>query len=201
MGPVTVEAEGRARTIGTLWREAAARGGPAFERQTREGWEPVTWGDAAPAVGALAAGRVARGVSAGEPVALLARTRMEWTLCDLALATIGAVLVPIYPTASADEVRYIVGHCGVRRLIAETTRDVRRLGEQQLDEIITMDGEGEGTLAQLQSEGRATGDVHRVVEARAAGVAEDDVLTYLYTSGTTGTPKACVLPHRNFTAM
>ncbi|HYW29255.1 MAG TPA: long-chain fatty acid--CoA ligase [Gaiellales bacterium] len=191
---------GRARTIGALWRDAAARGGPAFQRQTREGWEEVGWDEAAGRVDALAAGFLAADVSAGEPVALLARTRMEWTLCDLALASIGAVLVPIYPTASAEEVRFIVEHCGVRMLIAETARDVRRLGDGPAAQIVLMEGDGEGTLAELERRGAAA-NLEEQVAARSAEVSEADVLTYLYTSGTTGTPKACVLTHRNFTAM
>jgi long-chain acyl-CoA synthetase len=191
---------GRARTIGTLWREAAARGGPAFQRQTREGWEEVSWEEAAPRVEALSAGFLAAGVSIGEPVALLARTRMEWTLCDLALASIGAVLVPIYPTASAEEVRYIVEHCGVRTLIAETARDLRRLGDRPAEWVVLIDGDGTGTLAEIERRGAAA-DIQEQVDARSADVSEADVLTYLYTSGTTGTPKACVLTHRNFTAM
>ena len=197
-----MEAAGQARTIGALWRRAAARGGPAFERQTRDGWEQVGWEDAAEQIDALAVGLVARGVAAGEPVAMLARTRMEWTFCDLALASIGAVLVPVYPTASAEEVRYIVEHCGVRLLIAETARDLRRLGEQPVEQVILMDGEGGATLAGVIEEGRsAAAEVRAEARSREAAVAETDVLTYLYTSGTTGTPKACVLTHRNFTAM
>ena len=193
---------GRTPTIGALWREAAARGGDAFFRQTRDGWEAVGWEAAAPRIDELAAGFMARGVAAGEPVALLARTRFEWTLCDLALASIGAVLVPIYPTASAEEIRYIAEHCGVRLLIAETPRDVRRMGEQPVESVLLMDGEGDGTLAAVADEGQRTLAAGREqLEARMAAVGEGNLLTYLYTSGTTGTPKACVLTHRNFTAM
>jgi long-chain acyl-CoA synthetase len=190
-------------TIGALWRRAAARAEMvAFHRQTREGWEPVAWQEAAERIDELAAGLVARGVAHGEPVALLARTRLEWTLCDLALASIGAVLVPIYPTASADEVRFIAADCGVRLLIAETRRDLRRLGDAAPDDVLLMEGEGAGTLDGLADEGRAALAAGRTwLDEREAAVAAEDVLTYLYTSGTTGTPKACVLTHRNFTAM
>lgn len=156
MGSVESDVARRPPTIGALWREAAARGGDAFFRQTREGWETVGWEAAAPQIDALAAGFLARGVAAGEPVALLARTRFEWTLCDLALASIGAVLVPIYPTASAEEIRYIAEHCGVRLLIAETPRDVRRMGEQPVESVLLMDGEGDGTLAAVAGEGQRT---------------------------------------------
>src|SRR5215831_5341138 len=183
MSSVESDVAGRTPTIGALWRDAAARGGPAFRPQTREGWDTVDWETAAPRIEALAAGFLTEGVAAGEPVALLARTRYEWTLCDLALASIGAVLVPIYPTASADEIRYIVEHCGVRLLIAETPRDVRRLGDQPLETVIVMDGEAAGTLAAVEEEGvQAIADGREQLEARMAGVAEGDLLTYLYTS-------------------
>jgi long-chain acyl-CoA synthetase len=150
----------------------------------------------------LAAGLAAIGIDRGDRVALLARTRLEWTLVDMAVSSIGAVLVPIYPTASADEVSHIVSHCGVSLLVAETARQLRRAALPGGPATVVIEAEGEGSLADLAARGRRLlSREPDAVSQRRDRVEADDVLTYLYTSGTTGLPKACVLTHRNFTAM
>ena len=191
-------------TIGRLWHDACRAGStrPAFLAQREGGWSPVSWDDAGRRVDELAAGLAATGIDRGDRVALLARTRLEWTLVDMAVSSIGAVLVPIYPTASADEVNHIASHCGVSLLVAETARQLRRAAPPEGLATVVIEGEGEGSLADLAARGR--GLLSRepdAVSQRRDRVEADDVLTYLYTSGTTGLPKACVLTHRNFTAM
>ena len=151
---------------------------------------------------ALAAGLAATGIDRGDRVALLARTRLEWTLVDMAVSSIGAVLVPIYPTASADEVNHIVSHCGVSLVVAETARQLRRAAPPEGLATVVIEAEGEGSLADLAARGRRLlSREPDAVSQRRDRVEAGDVLTYLYTSGTTGLPKACVLTHRNFTAM
>jgi long-chain acyl-CoA synthetase len=191
-------------TIGRLWQDACRAGftRPAFLAQQEEGWSPVAWDEAARQVDELAAGFAATGIDRGDRVALLARTRLEWTLVDMAVSCIGGVLVPIYPTSSADEVNHIVRHCGVSLVVAETARQLRRAALADGLATVVIEAEGEGSLATLAARGRdllarepdAVSRLRDQVEA-------DDVLTYLYTSGTTGLPKACVLTHRNFSAM
>ena len=191
-------------TIGRLWQEACEAGfaRPAFLAQQDDGWSPVSWADAARQVDELAAGFVATGVDRGDRVALLARTRLEWTLVDMAVSSIGAVLVPIYPTSSADDVNHIVGHCGVSLLVAETDRQLRRAAPVNELATVVIEAEGDGSLAGLAARGRALlAREADAVSRRRDRVEPGDVLTYLYTSGTTGLPKACVLTHRNFTAM
>ena len=151
---------------------------------------------------ALAAGLAANGIDHGDRVALLARTRLEWTLVDMAVSCIGAVLVPIYPTASVDEVNHIVSHCGVSLLVAETARQLRRAAPPEGLATVVIEAEGEGSLADLAAHGRRLlSREPDAVSRRRDRVEAGDALTYLYTSGTTGLPKACVLTHRNFTAM
>ena len=191
-------------TIGRLWQDACRAGStrPAFLAQREGGWSPVSWDDAGRQVDELAAGLAATGVDRGDRVALLARTRLEWTLVDMAVSSSGAVLVPIYPTASADEVNHIVSHCGVSLLVAETARQLRRAAPPEGLATVVIEAEGDGSLADLAARGRRLlSEEPDAVSQRRDRVEAGDVLTYLYTSGTTGLPKACVLTHRNFTAM
>ena len=192
-------------TIGRLWRDACGggRASPAFLAQEGEGWTPVSWAQAAERrVEQLAAGFAAAGVGRGDRVALLARTRLRWSLVDFALASIGAVVVPLYPTASAEDVGHIVSHCGVSLLVAETARQLRRTSVPEGLATVVIELEGAGSLAELGDRGRALLESRPdTVDRLRAAVEPGDVLTYLYTSGTTGLPKACVLTHRDFVAM
>jgi len=201
---MTDDARAGEGTIGRLWRDACAGqpADPAFLAQSGDGWQPVGWAQADQRVQQLAAGFVAAGVGRGDRVALLARTRLEWTLADFAIASIGAILVPLYPTSSAEDAGHIIGHCDVSLLVAETARGLRRIRPPEGLPTIVIEDEGERSLAAVEDRGRELlASDPGAVARRAAEVEPDDVLTYLYTSGTTGLPKACVLTHRNFVAM
>jgi long-chain acyl-CoA synthetase len=110
-----------APTIGELWRRGASAGftRPAFLVRDESGWRPVGWDEASERVSALANGFLSAGIRKGDKVALLCRTRVEWTLADYALATIGAVLIPVYPTSSPAEIEYILRDSEAKVLISE----------------------------------------------------------------------------------
>ena len=101
------------RTAPELWRDAVrdAPPEPAYLEETEDDWRPVSWDEAAERVEALAHGLLARGVRHGDRIAVLSRTRLEWILLDWAVMSIGAVVVGLYPTSSAKECEYILGHC------------------------------------------------------------------------------------------
>src|SRR5579862_5327674 len=101
------------RTTPELWRDAVrdAPDQPAYLEETADGWRPVSWDEASDRVSALAQGLLARGVRHGDRVAVLSRTRLEWILLDWAVMSIGAVVVGLYPTSSAKECEYVLGHC------------------------------------------------------------------------------------------
>src|SRR5918992_1511133 len=102
----------RERTIPALWRDAGAapRSAPAYLTETDAGWREVSWGEAATAVEELANGLLALGVRKGDAWAVMARTSLEWALFDFALAHIGGVTAPIYPSSSPKDAAYIAAH-------------------------------------------------------------------------------------------
>jgi len=202
--------ESAAKTIGELWQRGSEAGQtrPPFLVQSDGSWSPVGWAEAADRVAALANGFLSLGVEKGDKVAILCRTRLEWTLADYALATIGAVVIPVYPTSSPSEIAYILRDSETKVLLSEDeeqlakTRDLEH-GLPSLERVIGIDvAGGDGTLDDVAEAGRAWGKSHPEALAQAAEqVGPDDVLTFLYTSGTTGNPKGCLLSQRNYVAM
>jgi long-chain acyl-CoA synthetase len=196
-------AQASASTIPEVWRRAVASGhaNPPFLEETDEGWRAVGWSEADARVAALAHGFQLLGTRKGDRVAILSRTRLEWTLCDLALASLGAVSVPIYETSSRDECAHVLTDSGALLLICEN--------REQLDKTDGLEHELPALERRISIES-ADGvlDLEAVARpaptgAGAAGpsvVGESDVLTFIYTSGTTGPPKGCVLTHGNFAA-
>ena len=168
-----------------------------FSRQLDGRWAPVTAKEFATEVNALAAGLVASGVQAGDRVGLVSRTRYEWTLCDYAIWTAGAVTVPIYETSSAEQVQWNLGDSGAVAVVVETsahaaTVDALRDQLPDLRGTWTIDG---GGLEELAAAGRDVPEAE--LDARRASLSADSLATIIYTSGTTGRPKGCELTHRN----
>ncbi len=161
---------------------------------------------------ALAKGLVAAGIGVGDRVALLSRTRYEWTVVDYAIWTAGAVTVPIYETSSAEQVEWILGDSGARALIVETPGHLQAaadvLGRLPGVERVWLIDKGtgdaaagqpaDGTLDGLAADGAAVGD--DVLAERRAARGAADLATIIYTSGTTGRPKGCQLTHGNLLA-
>jgi long-chain acyl-CoA synthetase len=181
------------RTAPELWRDVVrdAPDEPAYLEETADGWRPVSWAESAERVDELARGLLARGVRHGDRVAVLSRTRLEWILLDWAVMSIGAVVVGLYPTSSAKECEYILGHCEAVLAFAEDEEQTRKLVSirgtlPSLREIIPFDW-----LEKLEADGRLA----RHLQPEPVG--EDDLATLIYTSGTTGPPKGCMLTHRN----
>jgi long-chain acyl-CoA synthetase len=196
------------RTIVALWQSAGAGADehPAFlVSEARGDWREVGWAEARERVDELAAGFLAHGIEKGDRVAILGRTRLEWTLCDYALLSIGAVVVPIYPTSSRDECAYILADAGAKAVVCEDAEQLERIAGLDLAAlkltIAIEDAAGDVLpLDEVAVRGRAAladGARERLAEARAA-VAPPDLLTCIYTSGTTGDPKGCMLTHANW---
>jgi long-chain acyl-CoA synthetase len=197
-----------AETLGALWRRAveARAPQPPFLEKRGDAWHPIGWDEAADRVDALANGFLSLGVTKGDRVAILARTRLEWSLSDYALSTIGAVVIPIYPTSSPSEVAYVLSDSATKVLLCEDAEQLAKLDGLDLpalERVIGIDVKAPGgTLADVVEAGRTFAREHPDALATAAGqVGPADELTFLYTSGTTGPPKGCVLTQRNYVSM
>jgi len=146
---------------------------------------------------ALAQGLVAAGVQPGMRVALMSKTRYEWTLFDYAIWAAGAVTVPIYETSSAEQAAWILSDSGAYAVVIENDEHAKTIegvrgGLGELAHVWQID---KGAVAQLTAEG--TGVDPAEIDVRRKGVKANDMATIIYTSGTTGRPKGCILTHRN----
>jgi long-chain acyl-CoA synthetase len=163
-------------------------------------WLPVTAAQFLSDVRRTGKGLLATGVAAGDRVALLARTRYEWTVVDYALWYCGAVSVPLYESASEQEVAGILARSGARVAVVEGpahAERVRRAAPDALDRMWVLDGTPRA-LETLAERGRDVRD--EVLEERRAAVGPDTPASILFTSGTTGDPRGCELTHGAFLA-
>lgn len=170
----------------------------AFSRRTADGWRDVTAGAFLDEVRAVAKGLIAAGVEAGDRVALLSRTRYEWTLLDYAIWFAGAVTVPIYETSSVSQIEWILSDSGARAVLAETPEHTARLKEirdrvSSVHHVWSIDDNAVGVLTTL---GEEIDD--SALEDRRRSAGPESAATIIYTSGTTGRPRGCVLTHGNF---
>lgn len=181
-----------------------AREAPAdavLSRKQPDGsWQDVTAADFAAEVLAVAKGLIADGLRGGDRIAIMARTTYEWTLLDFAGWAAGLVTVPIYPTSSAFQVRWILQDSGAAACAVETAEQARMISQErkQLGDLTHLWQFDTGALGRLKSLGKDVPD--DAVAARRATLEPDTAATLIYTSGTTGRPKGCVLTHGNFFA-
>ncbi|HXR69109.1 MAG TPA: AMP-binding protein, partial [Dermatophilaceae bacterium] len=165
----------------------------AFSKQSSGTWVDVTNAEFLADVRALAKGLMAAGVGLGERVAIMSKTRYEWTLADFAVWTAGAVSVPIYETSSAEQVAWIISDAGCAAVILESPAQARTLAGVRADlpelrDVWQIDA---GGLDELNIAGSEITDGELDVRRRQSSRA--DVATVIYTSGTTGRPKGCQL--------
>ncbi|MEI7752117.1 MAG: long-chain fatty acid--CoA ligase [Candidatus Omnitrophota bacterium] len=148
------------------------------------------------------------GIRKGDHVGILSENGPEWTFADLGIMSLGAVTVPIYPTASLEDIRYIIGHADLKALFVSTEEHYRKIEGFKARflpaGIILFNAGGLGdvpTLGTFREMGRchdlSHGDLY---EQCVKAVGPDDLATIIYTSGTTGAPKGVMLTHRNFIA-
>lgn len=161
-------------------------------------WRDVTAVAFRDEVLALAKGLIAHGVRFGDRVALMSRTRYEWTLFDLALWTVGAQSVPVYPTSSAEQVLWMLHDAEVSAVLVEHEDHAMTIASvidrlPGLKRLWQLDA---GAVSELVDAGADVED--EVVHRHRRAVTPDSVATVIYTSGTTGRPKGCVLTHANF---
>jgi len=169
-----------------------------LSRPLGDGWQKVTAKEFESEVRTTAKGLIASGVGAGDRVAIMARTRYEWTILDFATWFAGATTVPIYETSSAEQVDWIMSDSSSVAIIVETPAHkelVTPVLSSKVKNVWTMT---ENVLAQLAWAGKEVPDSE--VDARRNTLTPDSLATLIYTSGTTGKPKGVQLTHGNFLA-
>ncbi len=203
MNEVTTKPLVPAATEGNLTNLIAERAWFEPERITMsrplgDGWQPMTAREVENDVRAAAKGFIAAGINPGDRIAIMARTRYEWTILDFASWFAGAVVVPIYETSSAEQVDWILNDSGSVALIVETPAHrelVSTVLPSHTRHIWTMT---EDVLEVLRTSGAHISDAE--IDNRRKGLTPETLATLIYTSGTTGRPKGVQLTHGNFLA-
>ena len=148
------------------------------------------------------------GIRKGDHVGILSENGPEWTFADLGILSLGGVVVPIYPTASLEDTRYIIEHADLKAIFVSTEEQYRKIegfSSRFLPAgIILLTSEGLGdvpSLGTFREMGRRHEQCHSgLYDQCVKSVGPDDLATIIYTSGTTGAPKGVMLTHRNFIA-
>ncbi len=167
-----------------------------MSRPLGDGWQPLTARQVEEEIRATAKGLVAAGIQIGDRVAIMARTRYEWTILDFAIWYAGGCVVPIYETSSAEQVDWILNDSGSVGLIVETPTHRELVtpvlpGHTKHVWVMTED-----VLAILKDAGSNISDEE--IERRRNALVPASLATLIYTSGTTGRPKGVQLTHSNF---
>jgi long-chain acyl-CoA synthetase len=207
MGAEDSQTVAASRTMSDLAERAAAEHGANPAIRYREGgeWRSVSFDELLAEVDELALGLIALGIDPGDRVCVLANTRPEWTYASLAISRAGGVVVPIYPTNSPEECEWVTGNSEARAIFCENPDQMAKIERVRsnlpaLEHVIAFDAtDGALGLDALGERGR-DGDRDELGR-RGAAIGPDDAYTFVYTSGTTGPPKGCVITHRNAAAV
>lgn len=161
-------------------------------------WVDMTAAEFLTEVKAVAKGLVANDIEPGQRVAIMSRTRYEWTLMDYAVWYAGGISVPIYETSSAEQVHWICSDSDAVAIVLESTKNKSVFADVSAElPLVTRTWVfDDDCIEQLKAAGRTITDEE--LESRRATVTPDTLATIIYTSGTTGRPKGCMLTHKNF---
>ncbi len=190
-------------SINTLLADRVATRGaqPVIERPSGAGWKPMTAQEFDDDVVAVARGLIAHGVGVGDRIAIMSRTRYEWSLVDFAAWAVGAIPVPIYETSSSDQVEWVLTDAQISLAVVETPAHADQVATVRdrtpgLREVLVIDT---GALDTLRADGETVAIAE--VTARRAATTAEELATIIYTSGATGRPKGVELTHRNFVSL
>jgi long-chain acyl-CoA synthetase len=193
-------------TLGQMVLDSAARHpGIALQFKRNGQWAYISYLELGTLSSEIARGLISLGIECGDRVAILGLTAADWTLADCGSLCAGAVVTPIYHTNSPEECAYVLGHSEAKLIFcenAEQAAKIERIRDRcpALEHVIMFDQPRTGaiTLDELRRHGAEVPP--EAVQQRLTEVGPDDIATLVYTSGTTGPPKGCMLSHRNLLA-
>ncbi len=196
-GEVSVDPDDNVVTA-LLARERLAPNAPAQAYRSGDAFVEIRTHDMATKVRGLARGLIALGLEPGSAVCLFSASRTEFTWCDYAIWMAGCVVVPIYESDAADQVKWIAEDSEAKAIICENADRRAELDKvahelPRLQHVFVID---EGGLEELAAKGASVDPAE--LNRRIAAIRHDDVATLVYTSGTTGRSKGCIITHRNF---
>jgi long-chain acyl-CoA synthetase len=169
-------------------------------------WVKLSFDQVLETVRSLSLGLIDLGVERGDKVSILANTRPEWTYCDFAALSAGAVVVPIYQTNSPEECQYVLENSDAKVVVVEDEEQLEKIREVRdrlpmLEHVVRMTGASDDAISLDDLAARGTAHDGAEWEARWKSVTPADICTFIYTSGTTGPPKGCIISHGNYRAM
>jgi long-chain acyl-CoA synthetase len=179
----------------------------AARRKVDGAWQDTSYAEVGTIASEIARGLIDLGLEPGDRVAILCTTRPEWAWASFAITSAGGVVVPIYPTNSAEECGYVAGNSESRFVVCEDAEQAAKIAAVRhdlptLQDVVVVDPAGvaveEGVISLADLRERGRGRDAAEVSARAQAVRPEDPYTFIYTSGTTGPPKGCVLSHGNY---
>jgi len=194
------------RTLSDVFFSVVERRHPRVMLQRREdAWVPLSSDTFCARIGATAGALRGWGIGRGERVAILSENRVEWTIADFASLLLGAVMVPVYSTLTAEQTAYILQDSGARVIFVSTETQLQKVlsirEQTAVEKIVVMDAVASAGVVQLQELApencQGTVQPDPALAESAGAIGPDDLATIIYTSGTTGTPKGVMLTHGN----
>ncbi len=182
---------------------AGERDGTALRHKSDGTWHSTSYRELVRSARDIATGLIGLGIEPGDRVAILADTRPEWTIADLASFCAGAIVAPIYQTNSPEECEYVLRHSEARLVFCEDTAQLAKIDQIRgncpaLEHAVLLEGQRLGALSITQLIARGAAVPADAVDARVASIRPESIASIVYTSGTTGPPKGCMLTHHNF---
>jgi len=168
-------------------------------RRINEAWAPISARQLARKIAGTALGLRGWGISRGDRVAILSENRHEWVAADFACMLLGAVVVPIYTTLTAQQTANLLRDSGARAIFVSSEKHLEKVlsisGNTQLSKVVVMDEVDSPSATKMSA--MTPAELPPELEAMGRSVQPDDLATIIYTSGTTGTPKGVMLSHGN----
>jgi long-chain acyl-CoA synthetase len=203
-GTSTKRSTGEATLSAMALAAAERHDGAALNYHDGDDWQEMSYADFGETVREVARGLIALGIEPGERVAILSDTKAQWTIADFGALCAGAVVVPVYHTASGEEAQHVLSDSGSKLIFCEDSDQLSKVKEvwddTDLEHAVLFEGEADGAISldELRAKGKDVDEDE--VQRRLDDISGDDLFTIIYTSGTTGAPKGCELTHANYRA-